>query len=140
MLNIHSWWAYLTVLFILIATFNAASGLISKRVFKDKDLRLALFALIVSHIQMVIGLGVYFSSPAYKLLKENGMSGLDTYARLLAVEHPLMMLLAIVCITVGWSKHKKKTDDNAKFKTIALFYGLGLIFVLSRIPWATWFN
>lgn len=140
MLNIHSWWAYLALIFIILATFNAILGVSSKREFKDKDLRISLFTLIVMHIQLVIGLGVYFSSPAYKILKESGMSGLDSYARLLAVEHPLMMVLAIACITVGWSKHKKKETGTAKFKTIAIFYGLALVLVLSRIPWATWFN
>lgn len=140
MLNIHSWWAYLVLAFLIIATINAITGLTSKRDFKDKDLRISLFTLIVTHIQFLIGLGWYFMSPAYKILKENGMSGLDSYTRLLAVEHPLMMLLAIVCITVGWSKHKKKTTDALKFKTIAFFYGIALLFVLSRIPWSTWFN
>jgi beta-glucosidase len=28
-----------------------------------------------------------------------------------------MMILAIVLITIGWSKHKKKTESGAKFKT-----------------------
>jgi len=46
---------------------------------------------------------------------------------------------AIVLITIGWSKHKKKTDDTSKFKTIAIFYGLGLLLILSRIPWTQWF-
>ena len=59
--------------------------------------------------------------------------------RLLAVEHPLMMIIAIVLITIGWSKHKKKTTDTAKFKMFAIFYGLGLLVILSRIPWNNWF-
>ncbi len=66
-------------------------------------------------------------------MKESGV-------RLLAVEHPLMMIVAIVLITIGWSKHKKHTIEKSKFKTIAIFYGLALLFVLSRIPWAQWFS
>ena len=60
-------------------------------------------------------------------------------ARLLMVEHPLMMIIAIVLITIGWSKHKKQTTDKGKFKTIAIFYGIALLLVLSRIPWTQWF-
>ena len=78
-------------------------------------------------------------SPAYKALKANGMSGIGDVTRLLAVEHPLMMIIAIVFITIGWSKHKKKDTDTGKFKTIAIFYSLALLFVLSRIPWVQWF-
>ncbi|GAB1308663.1 hypothetical protein KH5_13460 [Urechidicola sp. KH5] len=141
MLNIHSWWAYLVLGFLIIATINAVTGLTGKRDFTDKDLRISLFTLIVTHIQLVIGFIWYFMSPYFSALTSNGGEVMKNSAtRLLAVEHPLMMLIAIACITVGWSKHKKKTEDAAKFKTIAIFYGLGLLFVLSRIPWSNWFN
>ncbi len=136
---VHSYWAYIVLLLLIFATVNAIIGLTKNKEFTDKDLRISLFTLIVMHIQLLIGLGWYFMSPAYKSLKELGMSGIDGASRLLAVEHPLMMIIAIVFITIGWSKHKKKMTDTSKFKTIAIFYGLALLFVLSRIPWAQWF-
>lgn len=137
MTMIHSFWAYLVLILLIVIVVKSVTSF--KKEFKDIDLRLALFTLIVSHIQLILGLGVYFSSPAFKYLKTNGMKGIDSTTRLLAVEHPLMMILAIVLITIGYSKHKKKTTDESKFKTIALFYGIALIFVLSRIPWSQWF-
>jgi len=141
MKEIHSYWAYLVVLMLLFVVFNAIMGLTKKREFTDKDVRIGLFTLIVSHIQLLIGLGWYFMSPAYKALKTNSAEVMGNSAsRLLSVEHPLMMLIAIVLITIGWSKHKKKTEDAAKFKTFALFYGLALLFILSRIPWNQWFQ
>ena len=141
MKEIHSYWAYLVVLMLLFAVFNAIMGLSKKREFTDKDVRIGLFTLIVSHLQLLIGLGWYFMSPAYKALKTNSAEVMGNSAsRLLAVEHPLMMLIAIVLISIGWSKHKKKTEDAAKFKTFALFYGLALLFILSRIPWNQWFQ
>lgn len=138
---VHSYWAYIVVLLLVVAVVNAIIGLTQKKEFKDKDLRLSLFTLIVTHIQLLIGLGWYFMSPSYKALKEVGMGEAmsNSGLRLLSVEHPLMMLIAIVFITIGWSKHKKQTTDNGKFKSIAIFYGLGLLFVLSRIPWNQWF-
>ena len=140
MKQIHSYWAYLAVLILLIAVVNAIIGLTQNKEFKDKDLRISLFTLIVMHIQLLIGLGWYFMSPWYKSLKELGMGEAmkDAALRLQVIEHPLMMILAIVFITVGWSKHKKQTTDKAKFKKIAVFFGLGLLFVLSRIPWGQW--
>lgn len=136
---IHSYWAYLVVALLLFTVINAFLN--AKKEYKDKDLRLSLFTLIVSHIQLLIGLGWYFMSPAYKGLKENGMGATmkDSAQRLLTVEHPIMMILAIVFITIGFSKHKNKTTDEAKFKTILMWYGLALVFVLSRIPWSQWF-
>lgn len=139
---IHSYWAYLVLLILIVAVINAVSGVTSKRTFKDKDLRISLFALIVTHIQLLIGLGWYFMSPWYKSMKEIGMGETMSNAalRFQAVEHPITMLLAIVLITVGWSKHKKQITDTGKFKKIALFYGLGLLLILSRIPWDQWFS
>ncbi len=141
MKEIHSYWAYLALLMLLFAVVNAFIGLSKKKKFTDKDVRIGLFTLIISHIQLLIGLGWYFMSPAYKALKADSSIVMGNSAsRLLAVEHPLMMIIAIVLITIGWSKHKKKIEDAAKFKTFAIFYGLALILILARIPWNQWFQ
>jgi hypothetical protein len=140
MKHIHSYWAYLVLLILIVAVVNAIIGFTQKKQFTDKDLRIGLFTLIVAHIQLLIGLGWYFMSPWFKALKENsGEVMADQATRLLAVEHPIVMILAIVLITIGWSKHKKKTTDSAKFKTFAIFYGIALLLILYRIPWINWF-
>ncbi|MBU2526558.1 MAG: hypothetical protein KKC03_08155 [Bacteroidetes bacterium] len=140
--TIHSYWAYLVLLVLIVATINAFSGLASKRAYAQKDLRIPLFALIFSHIQLLIAIALYFVSPYFDILANSGMGTVmkDATLRLFLVEHPLTMVIAIVLITIGFSKHKKKTTDVAKFKTIAVFYGLALLLVLSRIPWAQWFS
>lgn len=142
MKQIHSYWAYIAVLILIVAFINAVMGMAKKRSFTDKDLRISLFTLIVMHIQLLIGLGWYFMSPWFKALKDVGMSAAmkDAQLRLFSIEHPTMMVLAIVFITIGWSKHKKKTTDKSKFKTIMIFYGIGLFFVLTRMPWKQWLN
>lgn len=140
MKEIHSYWAYLVLAILIFAVVNAIIGLTQKKQFTDKDLRIGLFALIVSHIQLLIGIVWYFMSPWFNLLTSDAAAVMkDKTVRLYAVEHPTTMLIAIVFITIGWSKHKKKTADNAKFKTFAIFYGIGLLLILSRIPWSAWF-
>lgn len=139
MKSIHSYWAYLVLTILIITVANAIYGLLKKKSFSDKDLRLGLFTLIFSHIQLLIGLGWYFSSPYYKALKANGSEVMgDAASRLLAIEHPVMMILATIIITIGWSKHKKKTEGHKKFKTFVIFYGIGLLLILSKIPWNQW--
>ena len=61
-----------------------------------------------------------------------------TALRLTSLEHPLINIIAIALITIGWSKHKKLTTSESKFKTFTIFYGLGLVLILSRIPWSMW--
>ncbi len=140
---IHSYWAYLTLLLIILATLNALKGSFTKQEFSNKDFRLALFALIVTHIQVLIGLILYMFSPsAMGAIKSTGMGSVmkDSILRYFSVEHPLMMLIAVVLITIGYSKHKKKESSAQKFKTIAIFYTIALVLVLSRIPWNSWIN
>lgn len=135
--KLHSGWAYLAVLLLLIATINATIGYSTKKEFLPKDKKIALFALIAIHIQLVIGVILYFVSPL-------GMDSLgqmkDAALRLTSLEHPLLNLIAIVLITIGWSRHKKGTTSEAKFKTISLFYAIGLVLILVRIPWSSWLN
>ena len=139
MKNVHSYWAYLVLAILIFAVVNAVIGVAKKKKFTDKDLRVGLFALIVSHIQLLIGLVWYFMSPWFNaLITDSGAVMKEKSLRLLAVEHPVMMILAIVFITIGWSKHKKRTTDNAKFKTFVIFYGIGLLLMLSKIPWNNW--
>ncbi|MDC6351014.1 hypothetical protein PP178_05575 [Zeaxanthinibacter sp. PT1] len=139
---VHSYLAYVVLIVLFLAVANAITGLVSNRMFTlEKDYRISLFALILSHIQLLVGLILYFLSPnGLSAIQEFGMGGLTSAARLLAVEHPFINILAIVLITIGWSRHKKFLDGKKKFKSIGIFYGLGLILILSRIPWNQWFN
>jgi hypothetical protein len=139
---LHSGWAYITLIILIFAVVNALIGFTSKKEFKDKDFRISLFSLIVAHLQLIIGLIAYFVSAQFAYLLDNGMGATmkEPSIRLYIIEHPLMMILAITVITIGFSKHKKQTTDQGKFKTIALYYGIALVFVLSRIPWSSWFT
>jgi len=140
-LTLHSYLAFIVLLVLIYAVINALSGWKSNKAIFDmgKDLRLSLFALILSHLQLLIGLILFFVSPnGLEALQLQGMGGLSSMARLLAVEHPFVNILALVFITIGWSKHKKLMEAHKKFKTIGIFYAIGLLILLSRIPWNQW--
>lgn len=132
----HSGWAYLALLLLLVVVFNSVLGISSKREFTAKDRKIALFGLIATHLQLLVGLILYFVSPlgsaAFGQMK-------DAALRLTSLEHPLTNIIAIILITVGWSKHKKAENSQAKFKSLTVFYGLGLFLILIRIPWKLWF-
>ena len=136
----HSGWAYLALLVLVVAVVNSLIGMFSKKEFTSKDRKIALFALFAIHIQLLVGIILYFVSPnGLNMIKASGMGGLTADSRLLALEHPLINIIAIVLITIGWSKHKKSITSESKFKTFSIFYGLGLVLILSRIPWKIWF-
>ncbi|MCP1996283.1 hypothetical protein [Flavobacterium sp. HSC-61S13] len=131
----HSGIAYLALILLAVAAISAIIGYASKREFKESDRKIALFALIFTHIQLVLGLILYFVSPMVVSL---GSAMKDPMMRLYALEHPLINIIGIVLITIGWSKHKRVVESDKKFKFFAIFYTLGLILILSRIPWGIW--
>ena len=139
-LTLHSYWAYLVLLILILATGNALVKFFLGKEYSAKDFRISLFTLIVSHIQLLIGLLLYFVSPRLQLFSELGMGGImkDALNRLYLVEHPTINILAVVLITVGYSKHKKKLTSKPKLKLIAIFYTIALVLFLSRIPWSSW--
>lgn len=131
----HSGWAYLVLLLLVIAVINSLIGKFTNKAFLGKDRKIALFGLIATHIQLVVAIVLYFISPiGYKAIGQIA----DGDIRLTSLEHPLINCIAIVLITLGWSRHKKATGDGAKFTSISLFYGIGLLLILIRIPWKLW--
>lgn len=138
--ELHSFWAYAVLGLLVIAILNSVVGLVRKKPFTANDRKIALFALIFSHVQLLFGLIMLFTSPYLETAKQIGMGAAmkDSTLRLYIVEHPFVNIIAIVLITMGWSKHKKAEDDTAKFNKIAVNYAIGLVLLLSRIPWSTW--
>ncbi len=139
LLSLHSTVAYAALGVLLLAVINAFSGLTSKSLFKSKDRSISLVALMVCHTQLLIGLILYFVTPKLEAWSTMGMKVMaDSALRTVLVEHPFTNILALVCITIGWSKHKKEESNNGKFKKIALFYAIGLGLLLVVIPYKQW--
>lgn len=139
--NLHSYWAYLVLFVLIIAVVNALIKTFGDKEYTAKDFRISLFTLIISHIQLLIGLLLYFASPRFDLWSEMGGEVMkNSLARLYLVEHPLVNIIAVVLITIGYSKHKKKLTSQFKLKTLAIYYSLALVLLLSRIPWSDWLS
>jgi hypothetical protein len=136
----HSYWAYLVLAVLLLAVCRAISGVAMNKEYSPKMFKAALFALIVTHTQLLIAFLLYFSSSRFSLWFELGISEVMKVPahRMYLVEHPIINILAVVLITRGYSKHKKKRLSNPKYKTLAIHYSLALLLILSRIPWKAW--
>lgn len=139
--SVHSLCAYVVLIVLFLSTINALAGFFTKKEFTVKDLRLSLFTLIFSHTQLLLGLLLYAVTPrlmAWQMGAKIVMK--DSLLRQLLVEHPLMNIIAVTLITIGWVKHKKQTTNRGKFGKIAIFYTIALVCLLSMIPWRLWWN
>lgn len=139
---IHSYWAYLVLVVLVLATFNALFKFFGNKEFEARDFRISLFTLITMHIQLLIGIILFFTKDYFSTIEQVGGMGevmKNSALRNLIVEHPTTMIIAVVLVTMGYSKHKKKLVSKPKFKMLSIFYTLALVLVLAKIPWDLWF-
>ena len=116
------WIVLLLLLVSLIISFQAPAS--SKR-------KIYLFTLIFTHIQLLIGIFLFFKSSKVVL---DSIAMKDAFLRFYLVEHSLMMILSAILITIGFKKYKKLEGRNAD-KVITVFYGIALVLILIAIPW-----
>lgn len=137
LLVIHSVLRWLLLIGLLIAIYKAYQGWFSNKPFLKSDNTLRLVTATIAHVQLLVGVGLYLVSPIIStFLNTFSDSMSNSEMRFFGMEHSFMMLLAIVFITIGSSKAKRKTTDKAKFKTIAIWFTIALIVILVAIPWS----
>ncbi|QIP13282.1 cytochrome B [Spirosoma aureum] len=130
LVHMHSGLRWIALVLLIAAVFTALSRWQGRNGYTDGNRKLYLFTLISIHLQLVIGLILYFISPKVNF----GMIS-DKLYRFYTVEHLTGMLVAIVLITIGYSRSKRASDPTTKQRLIAIFYGLGLLLILAMIPW-----
>lgn len=129
----HSGLRWVLLALLLAALFQAIAGMSGNKPFNRK---LSLFTLITSHIQLVIGIVMYFIGKYYQALPpEVTDETAKSMNRFFRMEHILMMVVAIALVTIANSRAKKAATDKAKYKTIAIFFGIALLLILAAIPW-----
>ncbi|MEY4968808.1 MAG: hypothetical protein RLZZ261_579 [Bacteroidota bacterium] len=129
----------LAYLFLLAALTTVVLALINRLQNKptSKALNgLTLATLILGHLQLLFGLGLYFVGPWFGMLTENtGEVMRNADLRLFAVEHILVNIIGIALVTVGRSRFKKLDVDRRKQQAVIAYVGLGLLLIASRVPW-----
>ncbi|MFY8020850.1 MAG: hypothetical protein ACOVP1_06620 [Bacteroidia bacterium] len=128
-------WAFLAV--AILAIFKAINGLRGNHPFTPGDKKLGGILVGLAHSQLLIGIILWFISPNVQAaLADMGVAMKDKIARLQLLEHPLTMIIAVALIQIGRIKSKKAYADADKHKRSLVFYGIALVLILSRIPWA----
>lgn len=127
----HSGLRWVVLGLLLFAIFNAFTR---KNNFEKKDKMIYLFGMISVHVQLLIGLILYFISSKVSFA-EGWMKANDGFFRFYGMEHLLGMIIAITLITIGRKKSDKATDPAQKHKIIRVWYTIGLIIILAMIPW-----
>lgn len=139
LLMVHSWlrWAFLiAALFAIIRSLNGKFG---NKPFGKEDNTAATILIALTHTMLLLGIILWFVSPNVQnaLAQGAGVFMKDKYMRLIVLEHPLTNIIAVALIQIGRIKSKKAYEDAVKHSRSLMYYGLGLLLILSRIPWGS---
>lgn len=137
LLTLHSIVRWLIVLAALASVGRALGGLRGGQAWTALDKRLGIIFTSAMDTQLLIGLLLYFfySPITTNALRDLGGAMSQSDIRFFAVDHLFAMLIAVVLAHIGWARAKKASSDSAKFRQIAIFFGLAIVLVLLSIPW-----
>jgi len=132
----HSLFRWVVLISLIFSVFWAFRGWKTEKVFTKIDHRIRFWMVTVSHIQLTLGLFLYYYSPIVSYFIQNFDKALkEREIRFFGMEHNFSMIIAVVLITLGSMKAKKKETDVEKFKTIAIWFFIALVIILGNIPW-----
>lgn len=137
LLTLHSLTRWFVLGSLLFAIFRAYLGWLASKPFSKFDNRVRHITATIAHIQLMLGIWLYFISPIVHYFLQNFSTAVhERGIRFFGMEHVTMMLTGITIITIGSIKVKNKTTDQEKFKTMAIWFTIALLIILSSIPWS----
>ncbi len=135
-LNLHHYLAFVALALLAWATINGVMGVTSEKMFDDSHRKTNLFTLISVHTMLLLGIVLLIISPnAQAAFSDMALTMKDSYLRKTYIEHPTTNIIAAVLVTIGNAKSKKAIGNGKKFKFTLIFFGAGLLLILSRLPW-----
>lgn len=133
---LHSIFRWLVLISLIYAIFKAYKGYISNKEFSKTDNSIRHWTATIAHIQLVLGISLYSQSPIVSYFWKNFNTAKESFDLLFfGLIHIFLMLFSIVLITIGSALSKRKQTDKEKFRTMLLWFGLGLIIIFIAIPW-----
>ncbi|GDX43825.1 MAG: hypothetical protein ACK5F9_08600 [Bacteroidota bacterium] len=138
LLHLHNLLRWVILVLLVLSVLKSYSGMKSNKTFTAGDKKIWLFTMISAHITLVLGLYQWTLGRfgLFTYIKPEGVSMMkDPTLRYFQMEHPVMMIVAIVLITLGYGMSKKSVSDADKFKKAYKYFLVALILILVSIPW-----
>ncbi len=133
LLFIHSYVRYIVLILLIVVIIASAVGLINKKPYSNSDNKLGLSLLIFTHLQFLVGIILYFVSPAVVF---SGESMKNSSARYWLVEHAFGMIIAIALITAARVTSKKMSDSQAKYRRLLIFNLIAFLIIVLTISFS----
>jgi len=136
-LHLHDALRWLLLLSLIVTVLKYLAGWLGQKPWTKTDNVLGIVFTSLMDLQLLTGLVLYFFlSPLTKIaFSDFGAAMKNADLRFYAVEHLVMMLVAVVLVHIGRAKSKKAKTDVAKFKTASIFFLIALVVIVAAIPW-----
>ncbi|GAA4274594.1 hypothetical protein U6A24_16605 [Aquimarina gracilis] len=135
-LVLHSIFKWLVLLALSVSVLKSYLGYGNDHIFNSLSNGLRHWTATIAHIQLVLGIVLYSKSPVIKYFWNNFDEASENLSStFFGLIHIILMLLAIIIITIGSAKAKREQLDKDKFKTMALWFTVGLLIIFIAIPW-----
>jgi uncharacterized membrane protein YidH (DUF202 family) len=132
LVHLHSGLRWVALLLLIYAILNAIAARSSNE-YTKKDKMVNLFTMVSLHLQLVIGLVLYFFTSGKVSFVTDWMK--NGALRFYNLEHISLMIIAIALVTFARGKAERSSDVSVKHKKIRIWYTIALILILASIPW-----
>jgi hypothetical protein len=133
--DVHNILRWLVILTAFWALFRVWGGLIARRAWEAADRKAGLAFSSSLNLQLIIGLILLFAGPMGSAFSNMGQTMKDPVMRFFVVEHPFMMILAVLVAQAGFSLAKRAATDRSRFVKATVAYTVATVLVLASIPW-----
>jgi len=135
-LFLHSWNRWLILIAGIIVIASAIKGITSKSDYSHFQRKWALIFLSSLHLQLLIGLIMYFflSPLTLQAMGDFGAAMKDSVLRFWAVEHAFVNLIAIGLAQTGSILVKRSADPAGKNRKTLIWNAIALFLIIMMIP------
>lgn len=140
-LFLHSYTRWIVVAVSLCTLFIMWRGFLQKREWGKIETIVSRVFVWIFTLQFIFGATLFFfpnglAQTAIDVMSQDfGIAMKTRDIRFFGMEHPLQMTIAMLVVHLGSSRARKATSSAKQFRWAVICFTLGLLLILSGIPW-----
>jgi cytochrome c biogenesis factor len=135
LLHTHNLLRWAVLVLGVVAIVRAAQGLSGGRPYAAAR-RAGVLFLASLHLQVLLGILLFMVSPFVRTaMRDMDVAMGERSVRFFVMEHPMVMIVAAILMTVGSLVAKNARDDAARHRKALVFLVVTMLLVLWGIPW-----
>ncbi len=132
--ELHAYNRYFILLALIFVLIVSYTGWLNKRRYEKSDNTGAAALLGLCHLQLLVGLLLFWLSPYGLSAMSNGSASQPgSWARYFTMEHLGAMVIAIALIQTGRIISKKAVDEVKKHRTIAIYVTIAILLIIGTL-------